>query len=213
MRALKAKNRKRVKKLCKALSVVLMLAIAFFSYIEFKIQPSIMDLTEIKAQTLATEAINKAVDKVIEEMSFTYDELAEINYTDSNTISSISTNTVNVNKLKSGVSLEVQNQLDELQHKEFNYYLGDISGFELLNGMGPALSVQLYFSSSVETDIVNILETAGINQTQSTLQIHVTAEVFLTSDEEYPNVVIETNVPVAQTLIVGELPNYLLRSW
>lgn len=213
MRALKAKNRKRVKKLCKALSVVLMLAIAFFSYIEFKIQPSIMDLTEIKAQTLATEAINKAVDKVIEEMSFTYDELAEINYTDSNTISSISTNTVNVNKLKSGVSLEVQNQLDELQHKEFNYYLGDISGFELLNGMGPALSVQLYFSSSVETDIVNTLETAGINQTQSTLQIHVTAEVFLTSDEEYPNVVIETNVPVAQTLIVGELPNYLLRSW
>lgn len=213
MRALKAKNRKRVKKLCKALSVVLMLAIAFFSYIEFKIQPSIMDLTEIKAQTLATEAINKAVDKVIEEMSFTYDELAEINYTDSNTISSISTNTVNVNKLKSGVSLEVQNQLDELQHKEFNYYLGDISGFELLNGMGPALTVQLYFSSSVETDIVNTLETAGINQTQSTLQIHVTAEVFLTSDEEYPNVVIETNVPVAQTLIVGELPNYLLRSW
>lgn len=213
MRALKAKNRKRVKKLCKALSVVLMLAIAFFSYIEFKIQPSIMDLTEIKAQTLATEAINKAVDKVIEEMSFTYDDLAEINYTDSNTISSISTNTVNVNKLKSGVSLEVQNQLDELQHKEFNYYLGDISGFELLNGMGPALSVQLYFSSSVETDIVNTLETAGINQTQSTLQIHVTAEVFLTSDEEYPNVVIETNVPVAQTLIVGELPNYLLRSW
>lgn len=213
MRALKAKNRKRVKKLCKALSVVLMLAIAFFSYIEFKIQPSIMDLTEIKAQTLATEAINKAVDKVIEEMSFTYDDLAEINYTDSNTISSISTNTVNVNKLKSGVSLEVQNQLDELQHKEFNYYLGDISGFELLNGMGPALTVQLYFSSSVETDIVNTLETAGINQTQSTLQIHVTAEVFLTSDEEYPNVVIETNVPVAQTLIVGELPNYLLRSW
>lgn len=213
MRALKAKNRKRVKKLCKALSVVLMLAIAFFSYIEFKIQPSIMDLTEIKAQTLATEAINKAVDKVIEEMSFTYDDLAEINYTDSNTISSISTNTVNVNKLKSGVSLEVQNQLDELQHKEFNYYLGDISGFELLNGMGPALSVQLYFSSSVETDIVNTLETAGINQTQSTLQIHVTAEVFLTSDEEYPNVVIETNVPVAQTLIVGELPNYLLRNW
>lgn len=213
MRALKAKNRKRVKKLCKALSVVLMLAIAFFSYIEFNIQPSIMDLTEIKAQTLATEAINKAVDKVIEEMSFTYDDLAEINYTDSNTISSISTNTVNVNKLKSGVSLEVQNQLDELQHKEFNYYLGDISGFELLNGMGPALTVQLYFSSSVETDIVNTLETAGINQTQSTLQIHVTAEVFLTSDEEYPNVVIETNVPVAQTLIVGELPNYLLRSW
>lgn len=213
MRALKIRNRKRVKKLCKALSVILVIIIAFFAYIEFKIEPSIMDLTEIKAQTLATEAINTAVDKVVDELSFTYDDLAEIKYTDSNTISAISTNTVNVNKLKSKVTLEVQNQLDELQHKDFNYYLGDISGFELLNGMGPVLTVQLYFSSSVETDVVNTLETAGINQTQSTLQIHVVAEVFLTSDEEYPNVVIETNVPVAQTLIVGELPTYIHKSW
>lgn len=213
MRALKTRDKKRLKKLCKAVSVMLMIVIAFLAYIEFKIEPSIMDLTEIKAQTLATEAINTAVDRVIEELKFTYDELAEIRYTDSNTISSISTNTVNVNKLKSGVSLEVQNQLDKLQHKEFNYYLGDISGFELLNGMGPVLSVQLYFSSSIETEIINSLESAGINQTQSTLEIRVKAEVFLTSDEEYPNVVIETNVPVAQTLIVGELPTYMYRSW
>lgn len=186
-----------------------MLAIAVFSYIEFQIQPSVMDLTEIKAQTLATEAINTAVNNTVDKLGFTYDDLADIKYTSNNKVASISTNTVNVNKLKAEVSLEAQNQLDNLQYREFNYYLGDLTGFELLNGLGPSLVVRLNFSSSVETEVNNTLESAGINQTQSTIEIHVKAEIFLTSDEEYPNEIVETTLPVAQTIIVGELPSYL----
>lgn len=186
-----------------------MLVIVFFSYIEFQIQPSVMDLTEIKAQTLATEAINTGVYNAVERLNLTYDDLAVIKYTSDNKVASISTNTVNVNKLKAEVSLETQNQLDELQYREFNYYLGDLTGFELLNGLGPSLVVRLNFSSSVETEVKNSLESAGINQTQSTIEIKVKAEIYLTSDEEYPNAVVETTIPVAQTIIVGELPNYL----
>ena len=118
-----------------------MLVIVFFSYIEFQIQPSVMDLTEIKAQTLATEAINTGVYNAVERLNLTYDDLAVIKYTSDNKVASISTNTVNVNKLKAEVSLETQNQLDELQYREFNYYLGDLTGFELLNGLGPSLVV------------------------------------------------------------------------
>lgn len=186
-----------------------MLVIVFFSYIEFQIQPSVMDLTEIKAQTLATEAINTGVYNAVKRLNLTYNDLAVIKYTSDNKVASISTNTVNVNKLKAEVSLETQNKLDELQYREFNYYLGDLTGFELLNGLGPSLVVRLNFSSSIETEVKNNLESAGINQTQSTIEINVKAEIFLTSDEEYPNAVVETTVPVAQTIIVGELPNYL----
>lgn len=208
MRIRRTRRRKRGRGR-KIFVTIVMLAIVFFSYIEFQIQPSVMDLTEIKAQTLATEAINSAVNKTVDKLGFTYDDLAEIKYTSDNKVSSISTNTVNVNKLKAEVSLEAQNQLDELQYREFNYYLGDLTGFELLNGLGPSLVVRLNFSSSVETEVKNSLESAGINQTQSTIEIRVLAEIFLTSDEEYPNAIVETTLPVAQTIIVGELPNYL----
>ncbi|MGN1111920.1 MAG: sporulation protein YunB [Acutalibacteraceae bacterium] len=208
MRTRRISGRKR-KKLRKIFVTVVMLVIVFFSYIEFQIQPSVMDLTEIKAQTLATEAINTGVYNAIERLNLTYDDLAEIKYTSDNKVASISTNTVNVNKLKAEVSLETQNQLDELQYREFNYYLGDLTGFELLNGLGPSLVVRLNFSSSVETEVKNSLESAGINQTQSTIEINVKAEIYLTSDEEYPNAIVETTIPVAQTIIVGEMPNYL----
>lgn len=208
MRSVRIPHRKR-RKIKRVVTVILMLIIVFYSYVEFQIQPSIMDLTEIKAQTLATEAINTAVNNTVEKLDYTYEDLADIKYTSENKVASISTNTVNVNKLKAEVSLEAQNQLEELQYREFNYYLGDITGFELLNGLGPSFKVRLNFSSSVETEIENCLETAGINQTQATLEIHVLAEIFLTSDEEYPNVIVETTVPVAQTMIVGEMPTYL----
>lgn len=205
----KRKTGKRSRKFKRSITAVIMLIIAFLAYIEYQIEPSVMDLTEIKAQTLATEAINTAVNNTIQELKFTYDDLADIKYTSDNKVSSISTNTVNVNRLKAEASLQSQKELEKLQHKDFNYYLGDLMGFELLNGIGPSLTVQLYFSSSVETDIKNTLETAGINQTQSTIEIHVQAEIFLTSDEEYPNAIVETKIPVAQTIIVGELPNYI----
>ncbi|MGN0455506.1 MAG: sporulation protein YunB [Acutalibacteraceae bacterium] len=205
-RRIRGRRRKTIRKIFVA---VVMLVIVFFSYIEFQIQPSVMDLTEIKAQTLATEAINTGVYNAVERLNLTYDDLAVIKYTSDNKVASISTNTVNVNKLKAEVSLETQNQLDELQYREFNYYLGDLTGFELLNGLGPSLVVRLNFSSSVETEVKNSLESAGINQTQSTIEIKVKAEIYLTSDEEYPNAVVETTIPVAQTIIVGELPNYL----
>ena len=208
MRTRRIRGRKR-KTIRKIFVAVVMLVIVFFSYIEFQIQPSVMDLTEIKAQTLATEAINTGVYNAVERLNLTYDDLAVIKYTSDNKVASISTNTVNVNKLKAEVSLETQNQLDELQYREFNYYLGDLTGFELLNGLGPSLVVRLNFSSSVETEVKNSLESAGINQTQSTIEIKVKAEIYLTSDEEYPNAVVETTIPVAQTIIVGELPNYL----
>lgn len=207
------KSSRKSRKIKRIITVVIMLIIAFFAYIEYQIEPSVMDLTEIKAQTLATEAINTAVNNTIEELKFTYDDLADIKYTSDNKVSSISTNTVNVNRLKAEVSLQSQKELEKLQHKDFNYYLGDLTGFELLNGMGPSLNVQLYFSSSIETDIKNTLESAGINQTQSTIEIHVQAEIFLTSDEEYPNAIVETTIPVAQTIIVGELPNYVYKYW
>lgn len=202
------RNRKN-RKTKRVVTVIIMLLISFGAYIEYQIEPSIMDLTEIKAQTLATEAINKAVNQTVERLGFTYNELAIINYSSDHKVSSISTNTINVNRLKSEVSIQTQNELDKLQHKDFNYYLGDLTGFELLNGMGPSLVVHLYFCSSVETNVKNTLETAGINQTQSTIEIHVQAEIFLTSDEECPNAIVETNVPVAQTIIVGELPDYI----
>ena len=199
---------KRRIKTGRIITIAIMLVLFVLAYIEFKIEPSIMDLTEIKAQTLATEAINTAVNNALERSKFTYADLAEINYTSDNSVGSISINTVNVNKFKADVSLETQNQLEKLQHREFNYYLGDLTGFELLDGMGPSLVVQLNFSSSVETEMKDKMESAGINQTQSTLEICVCAEIFLTSDEEYPNVIVKTSVPVAQTLIVGDLPDY-----
>lgn len=200
---------KKRKGVGRAVTVIIMLVLFVLSYIEYKIEPSIMDLTEIKAEALATEAINTAVNKAVERLQLTYDDLAEIKYTSDNKVGSISTNTINVNKLKAEASLETQKQLEKLQHREFNFYLGDLSGFDLLDGMGPSLIVQLNFTSSVETEIKNSLESAGINQTQSTLSIYVCAEIFLTSDEEYPNVIVETTLPVAQTIIVGDLPDYL----
>lgn len=47
---------------------------------------------------------------------------------------------------------------------------------------------------------------AGINQTQHIIELEIKAEIYLTSDGTIPNVEVVTNVPVAETVIVGTTP-------
>ncbi|MGN0550409.1 MAG: sporulation protein YunB [Acutalibacteraceae bacterium] len=213
MRALR--RRRRVKKQrCRPVLIIkrifilaLLIFTAGFIYFEIQVKPMIIGLTEIKAQFLATEAINTAVNNKLKTQSMDYEDLVSIKCSSDNKIEGITSNTLNMNKIKAEYSLEAQKQIDKLQHKEISLYYGDLSGIELLKGRGPQVHIYLNFSSSIETEIKSSFQSAGVNQTQHIIELIIRAEIYLTSDEYIPNVEVVTNVPIAQTIIVGQTPS------
>ena len=73
-------------------------------------------------------------------------------------------------------------------------------------GRGPDIPLQVVPASFVESTIVDSLETAGINQTQHRIFIRFTVEMSAILPGYSTEVIVENEVCVAQTLIVGKVP-------
>ncbi|GHU83071.1 sporulation protein YunB [Clostridia bacterium] len=200
-------NRFRISKLKRILIVLLALVCTSVFYIELQIRPKIVDLTRIKADTIATESINKAVLEELDKMKVTYTDLMTIEYKDDKSISGISTNMVEMNKLKSAVTIAAQEKVAELNPKEICFKTGDLSGFDLMSGRGPDIIIKLYFSGSIKSEFKSSFISAGVNQTRHTIEVEVTATIYVTSESILESTsIIKTNVPVAETVIVGDVP-------
>ncbi len=186
---------------------LLVLAVAVFIFFEMMLRPMIAGLAGVKATALATEAINTAAQTELQDVDFTYSDLATVQYTqDGNSIQGITTNSLNMNKLKAAYTLEAQKQIDSLRSRAIQIAVGDLTGIELFKGKGPRIPVALDFESSIETKVDSKFVSAGINQTQHIIDLTITAKMFLIGDEGLKNVEVVTNVPIAETIIVGTVP-------
>lgn len=186
---------------------ILIIISILYMLFEYQIEPSFLDITRIKSEELCNDAVNSAIIQVIEQNNYTYKDFATVT-TNSSTVTSIITDSMNINKLKSQVALRSQENINNMGGMEINYKLGDFCGAEILNGRGPEIFVKLFFSSSVTTDTTSTFESSGINQTKHTISVVVTSKVYITSEEgmeTYTTVV--TNVPVVENVIVGNTPS------
>ncbi|MEE1282245.1 MAG: sporulation protein YunB [Acutalibacteraceae bacterium] len=183
--------------------LILIIYMIFESYIE----PSIIDITRVKAEEICNDAVNTAVLAVLNENHFAYTDFATITLKDQ-AVTNITSNSINTNKFKSLVAIRAQDEIDNMSGTEINYKLGDFSSVSLLSGRGPELVIKLYLTSSVTTNIISSFESCGINQTKHTLSIEVTSKVYITSREnENTYVIVVTTVPIAENIIVGNTPS------
>ena len=81
-------------------------------------------------------------------------------------------------------------------------------GWQLLAGRGPDIHLQIVPASFVESEVVDTLESAGINQTQHRVCIRFTVEMSAILPGYSTSVDVTDEVCVAQTLIVGQVPEF-----
>lgn len=202
------KRKRKFIRLKIALVIIFIISLIIHTIFESYIEPSIIDITRVKAEELCNDAVNTAVLKVLEENNFEYTDFANVALKEQ-AVASISSNSVNVNKFKALVALKAQDEIDNMSGTEINYKLGDFSSFSLLAGRGPELVIKLYLTSSIRTDIISEFESCAVNQTKHTLSIKVISKVFITSlDDEETYTIIETTVPIAENIIVGNTPSF-----
>lgn len=120
-------------------------------------------------------------------------------------ISAIVTDTARVNIL----SAELLNAIVEASDRgdlDLSIPFGNLLGLSLFLGRGPRVPVKITMLTSSRVDFRNVLTDAGINQTkhQLLLEVRVDADVLL--PWEIRSTQILTEVLVAETIIVGRVP-------
>ena len=184
-----------------------MLSVCFSAYmLERRLSGLVMKISEQTVKANASLIISKTIYDELENSGVTYDSLIEFEKADDGKISALKTNIIEVNRLKSSISLEILERLRQDGEMTVKVPIGSILQNEMLSGRGPCIKVKIMPVGTVASDIQNVISSAGINQTRHQIMLHVNVHISIISVMRNTSTDISTNVCIAETVIVGSVP-------
>jgi sporulation protein YunB len=196
---------KKGKRALVAIAAVVVLAVALATYVVANLNPVVIAMAEAKARQLAVAAINQAVAEVMQS-SVSYADLIQVSTDANGRVTMIKANTLLMNELASKTALTVQKNLAALEDAGVLLPLGSAFGVKILSSSGPRIRVGVVPVGSITTRFVTAFETAGINQTRHEISLEASTQMRIVIPTGASTVSITTIVPVADAIIVGEVP-------
>lgn len=176
------------------------------------LRSTITAFAEAQAYWTATEAIHGAVlEKIAADAK--YSDLIRIDKDNQGKVTLMRANLQQVNRLASEATLIVQETLKNLQKQEIRFPIAQVLGIRLIAAYGPTIRLRLIPVGTVQVKPLESFEGAGINQTRHRIFLNVVSSVSVIVPFIKANVKVETRVPIADTIIVGEVPHFMLGEW
>jgi sporulation protein YunB len=188
--------------ICAFLIVVIILILG-----EVRLRPIIKNAGGNALKNELTLLLNQSVEKSVLNKNVKYEDFVSLVYDNDGNMSSVVTNTVFVNKFKAQLSNDVAKTVEECG--DFNIIVpwGTLFGSEIFSDRGLELTVESSTYGFVVTDVYSSFESVGINQTLH--RVYVKAKLYATAyiGDYRIDETITGNIPVAETVIIGEVPN------
>ncbi|MDD4833867.1 MAG: sporulation protein YunB [Lutispora sp.] len=184
--------------------IIFFLILYFYIYLENNIGPKIVAMSEIKARLLATQAINDAVSKKVATDAF--GNLVNIKTDNIGKVTMVQANTVEMNRLAVETSLSIQNELENIKTRVVSISIGNVLGSQIFADTGPKFNIRIQPAGSVNVDFITEFSEAGINQTRLKIYLKVNTKVQIVVPFAGDKIDVSTNVPVSETIIVGDVP-------
>lgn len=200
--------RKKIKKFL-VLLMVLGFIIFIFITVNNNIRPLLMAMAEVRARVIAVQAINEAVSSELT-YRIQYEDLFIVKTDKDNRVTMLQANTMLMNAIASETALTIQEKLRQMGVKEISIPLGSILGSEIFANYGPRINIGVLPVGTVSVNFVTDFEEAGINQTRHKIYLLVEAQVKIIVPLASNRIDVVTQVPIAETIIVGDIPQYYL---
>lgn len=195
----------RRNKLIVAAVIILIMVLTGYFFIDQRLKGSILELAQSRAQLKVVEIINQAVnEKVVQETE--YRDIVYVHKDTEGRIVMLQANTIVLNQIMAKTIGAVVQGLDCLDEETIRIPLGQISGVSFLSGSGPRIGVKIVPSKQVSVAVKDQFEQAGINQTRHKIYLLINTKVKMAVPLMAKDVLVTTTVPMAETIIVGEVP-------
>ncbi|MEN6325103.1 MAG: sporulation protein YunB [Syntrophomonas sp.] len=191
------------------LPIIILLALftilSSFLLIDFKLKSSILEIAKSKAQVQAMRSINEIVSrKVVPRIE--YKDIVYVHKDDYGRIVLIQPNTLMLNSIMAETIVEVSKTLEKLEDNNISIPLGQLSGFRILAGYGPKMKVKIVSVAQVNVKVLDKFEQAGINQTRHLIYFQINSKIKIAVPFLNDEVQVSDTIPLAETIIVGEVP-------
>jgi sporulation protein YunB len=201
-------GKSRFSKLKKIIISIISLLVICVIYCEIQLSEFAPEYIKTRAKKMSSDAICQAVNSTLEELNYSYNEIAKIIYSDSGSVKSIETDSRKINEIKNKVTQEVQYKVGEIQEGEVYIPLGVFTNITVLSNVGPKICMNFSMTGDFSSEIISTFEQAGVNQTIHHIRLMLTSKIMTTSLDYSGDIIFTTDYEIAQTVIVGEIPNY-----
>ncbi len=197
----KKRRRRRI-----ILIVLLLVVTGLILLVELHLSPYIRELARNQAVNAASNAITDAVGEMLRREDTDFSRVIVLEKDVQGHITALRTDMGQVERLKVEVLGILGGLIAEINTQQLGIPLGNLLLPDLLAGTGPVLPVKAVSLTMSNADFFSDFTEAGINQTLQTLKVKFTISLTILTTVGYETVDVDSNVMVAQTVIVGTVP-------
>ena len=204
--------RRALRKIGIVLLLILILLLVLFFALRSKYRLVIRDLAETSVKNATSDLANDAIAKQIENGSIQYDRIVYFEKDLEGHITALKTNIGEVNHLKTDILNIINGQILALDAADIGIPIGSLFLPEFFSGRGPAIPVHILAIRNSEATFTSHFTQAGINQTLHQLTMIVSVDVAVLVLGQTSSFTVNSEVVVAETVIVGDVPSTFLQT-
>ena len=175
-------------------------------------QDVIRELARTQVKNSTSDLTNDAIAKQIADGIIQYDRIVYFEKDLDGRITALKTNMSEVNRLKTDILNIINDEILALDTSDLGVPLGSLFLPELFSGRGLAIPVHILSIRNSDAAFLSSFSQAGINQTLHQLTMLVSVDVAILVLGRTDSFTVASEVVVAETVIVGDVPNTYLNT-
>ena len=204
--------RYRLRKLLHFALILGIIILGGFLMFRDRYRDAILELARTQITNGTSDLINDAIDEQIETGNILYDRIVYFEKDLNGRITALKTNISEVNRLKTDILNLINDEILAMDTSHLGVPLGSLFLPEFFSGKGPAIPVEILSIRNSDGSFQSFFTEAGINQTRHQLTMEVLVDVSVLVLGETDSFTVASQVVVAETVIVGDVPDTFLNT-
>ena len=199
--------RYRLRKLTRWLIILLIIFVGMLLLFRLRYSNVILNLAKTKVVNSTSDLINDAVAQQIASENIQYERIVYFEKDINGKITALKTNIAEVNRIKTDTLNVINDEILEVDQSDLGIPLGSLFLPEVLSGKGPQVPVKILSIRNSDGYFESSFIQAGINQTLHQVHMFVLVDVAVLVLGRTMIFKVESDVVVAETIIVGDVPD------
>lgn len=193
-------------------AVLALLAVAVLLVLRTKYRKVLTELAQTQVKNVTSDLINDAVDREIAEGTIQYDRLVYFEKDLEGRITALKTNMGEINRLKTETLALINQEILDMDSSALGVPIGSLVLPEVFAGRGFSIPIEILTIRNSDASFSSYFSQAGINQTLQQMKMDVFVDVTVLILGSTESFTVTSQVVVAETVIVGQVPNTYLQT-
>lgn len=192
--------------------LILVLPLLLAALVWLRLAPEVEELAAAQVADEASDEIAEAITEQMEQNDITYGSVVTLEKDGEGKLLALRTDMNTLNRLRNETLRRINDRIAAEDQSALGIPLGSVFLPALFSGRGPRLPVRVLTIRNADAEYSGSFQEAGINQTLHRITLHVALDVTMLSPAGTKNLRVESEVVVAETVLVGQVPGTMIET-